>query len=133
MFSFCFYYPDGSGGNLTTDNSASAKVDSGYIERAVPEIRRLGSRGIILAVPEVPFAARKRLIELGKQYGLFCTASFTTGEIADALKSNIIDKIDLIAINSDEAEAVAGIKTESADTISVVRMAVQTLIHRIKT
>ena len=62
-----------------------------------------------MAAPEVPFAARKRLIELGKHYGLFCTASFTTGEIAEVLNSDIIDKIDLIAINSDEAAAVAGI------------------------
>ena len=128
LFSFCFYYPDGSGGNLTTDNSASAKVDPGYIDRAIPEIQRLGSRGIIMAAPEVPFAARKRLIDLGKQYGLFCTASFTTGEIAEAINSHIIEKIDLLAINSDEAEAVAGSIADQEDAGSVVRMAIQNLI-----
>jgi ribokinase len=129
LFSFCFYYPDGSGGNLTTDNSASSKVDAGYIDRAIPDLTRLGSRGIIMAAPEVPFAARKRLIDLGKQYGLFCSASFTTGEIAEALNSHIIEKIDLLAINSDEAEAVAGIKADPENPDAVVRMAVQKLLE----
>lgn len=127
LFSFCFYYPDGSGGNLTTDNSASSKVDAAYIEKAVPEIQKLGEKGIIMAAPEVPFAARKRLIELGKQHGLFCTASFTTGEIAEAFNSDLIDKIDLIAINSDEAEAVAGITFDGRDALTVVNLAVQNL------
>ena len=128
LFSFCFYYPDGSGGNLTTDNSASSKVDAGYIERAIPEIEGLGPKGIIMAAPEVPFDARERLIELGKHYGLFCTASFTTGEIAELLSSDLVDKIDLIAINSDEAAAVAGMQNDTNDTLAVVRMAVQKLM-----
>ncbi len=66
------------------------KVDAAYIEKAIPEIKRLGTRGIIMAAPEVPFAARKRLIELGKQYGLFCTASFTTGEIDELMNSDLV-------------------------------------------
>ena len=129
LFSFCFYYPDGSGGNLTTDNSASSKVDAGFIEKALPDIQRLGQKGIIMAAPEVPLAARKRLIELGKNHGLFCTASFTTGEMEEVLKSDLIDKIDLLAINSDEAAAVAGNKSDGGDASTVVKMAVQNLIE----
>jgi len=129
LFSFCFYYPDGSGGNLTTDNSASSKVDSGYIDRAIPAIQKLGLRGIIMAAPEVPFTARKRLIELGNQYGLFCTASFTTGEIVEAMSTHIIEKIDLLAINYDEAEAVAGSKADPEDPAAMVRIAVQKLLE----
>jgi sugar/nucleoside kinase (ribokinase family) len=132
LFSFCFYYPDGSGGNLTTDNSASSKVDAGYIEKAIPEIQKLGQKGIIMAAPEVPLVARKRLIELGKNHGLFCTASFTTGEIEEVLKSDLIDKIDLLAINADEAAAVAGIKSDGRDALTVIKMAVQNLIKRNK-
>jgi ribokinase len=128
LFSFCFYYPDGSGGNLTTDNSASSKVDTEYIEKAMPEIQKLGQKGIIMAAPEVPLAARRRLLELGKKYGLFCTASFTTGEIEKVLKSDLIDKIDLLAINSDEAAAVAGIKSVGQDVLPVIEMAVKNLI-----
>ena len=108
LFSFCFYYPDGSGGNLTTDDSASAQVDASYIETTVTEIKQFGKKGIIMAAPEVPLGARQKLLELGKQYGLFCAASFTTGEIHYALDTGIMANVDLIAINIDEASAVAG-------------------------
>ncbi len=128
LFSFCFYYPDGSGGNLTTDNSASSKVDATFIEGAIPEMERLGAHGIIMAAPEVPFASRIRMIELGHEKGMFCTASFTTGEIADLMGSNIIDKIDLIALNADEAAAVAGIKIGERDVPTVVHGTIGKLV-----
>src|ERR1035437_8165319 len=40
LFSFCFYYPDGSGGNLTTDDSASLLVDEPYIGKAESNIKK---------------------------------------------------------------------------------------------
>jgi len=132
LFSFCFYYPDGSGGNLTTDNSASSMVDAVIIEKAIPVIQKLGQKGIIMAAPEVPLAARERLIELGKDHGLFCTASFTTGEIEEVMKSDLIDKIDLLAINADEAAALAGIRSDGRDVFPVIQMAVKNLIKRNK-
>jgi ribokinase len=130
LFSFCYCYPDGSGGNLTTDNSASSMVDAGYIENTIPQMRELGQRGIIMAAPEVPVAARKRIIELGKDYGLFCTASFTTGEMDEVLKSDITGKIDLMAINSDEAAAVAGNKNDAMITHTIVNKAIEKLMLR---
>ena len=130
LFSFCFYYPDGSGGNLTTDNSASSMVDVEFIKTAEPYIKRLGPGGIIMAAPEVPLAARKELIELGKQNGLFCTASFTTGEISEVINSEIPGMTDLIAINIDEASAAAGVERGTMDTLSVVRLAIQSLTKK---
>lgn len=132
LFSFCFFYPDKSGGNLTTDNSASSKVDAAYIERAKDDIQKLGAKGIIMAAPEVPFVARKRLIEMGCEAGLFCTASFTTGETKEVLKSDFLEKTDLVAINIDEAAAVAGIKSDNNDPLTVVNKAVQTLLSHNK-
>jgi ribokinase len=127
LFSFCFYYPDRSGGNLTTDNSACSKVDAGFIEKAGTEIRKLGSKGIIMAAPEVPLAARHKLLETGKQYGLFCTASFTTEEIRYALESDMMANTDLIAINLDEASAVAESHIAKTDTIAIIHSAIQKL------
>jgi ribokinase len=127
LFSFCFYYPDGSGGNLTADNSASSQVDADFIEKTVFEIRELGSGGIIMAAPEVPLKARQKLLELGKKHGLFCTASFTTGEISFALDEGMTANIDLIAINIDEAVAVAGNHVVKTDTTSIVQSAIQKL------
>ncbi len=127
LFSFCFYYPDGSGGNLTTDNSASSAVEPEYIEKAVPHMERLGRRGIIMAAPEVPMASRIRMIELGHRYGMLCTASFTTGEAGALMDSNIIDRISLIALNLDEAASIAGITCEKERAEDVVKESVQKL------
>ena len=130
LFSFCFYYPDGSGGNLTTDNSASSMVDEEYILNAEPDITSLGTRGIIMAAPEVPLAAREKLIDLGNSHGLFCTASFTSGEISDVMKSDILGKTDLLAINIDEASAAAGLKSGRKDPLSLVKAAIHSLKKR---
>ena len=124
LFSFCFYYPDGSGGNLTTDNSASSKVDTALIDKAETEIQKLGSKGIIMAAPEVPVSARQRLLESGKKYGLFCTASFTSEEINCAMDDGIMANVDLIAINIDEAAAIAGSQVDKMDIHLIVQSAI---------
>jgi len=127
LFSFCFFYPDGSGGNLTTDDSASTLVDAAYIEKAIADIRQLGSEGIIMAAPEVPLEARKRLLELGKRHGLFCSASFTTGEMKQAVESGILKYVDLLSVNLDEAAEAAGIQTEKTGAEIIVRSSIEKL------
>jgi sugar/nucleoside kinase (ribokinase family) len=127
LFSFCFHYPDGSGGNLTTDNSASSQVDAAYIETAGSEIKKFGNKGIIMAAPEVPLLGRQKLLELGKQYGLFCTASFTTEEINYAIDTGIMKNVDLIAINIDEASAISGSFPDKTNMISIVQSAIEKL------
>ncbi|MFO7668425.1 MAG: PfkB family carbohydrate kinase [Bacteroidales bacterium] len=130
LFSFCFQYPDGSGGNLTTDYSASTLVDRSYIDQAGILLKKFGKKGVIMAAPEVPLAARKRLLHLGKQQGLFCSASFTSGEIRTGLDAGTIMNVDLIALNLDEASAIAGIAADQTDPASLVLSAVQKLrIH----
>ena len=53
LLSVCFQYPDGSGGNVTTVDSAAALVS----ERDVDLVERwLSPTAIALAVPEVPLA-----------------------------------------------------------------------------
>jgi ribokinase len=127
LFSFCFQYPDGSGGNLTTDDSASARVDPSFMDKAAPVLKKFGKKGMIMAAPEVPLAARKRLLQMGKQQGLFCSASFTSGEIRAGLDAGTILDLDLIALNLDEASAIAGIAADQTDPDSLVITAVQKL------
>lgn len=124
LFSFCFYYPDGSGGNLTTDDSACSLVDYVSIDNVTDELKKLGSKGIIMAVPEVPLETRQYLIELGQSNGLFCTASFTTEEMPRIIESGIISKVDLLAINIDEAAALAGASLEDIETVSLIEQAI---------
>ena len=111
LYSFCFLYPDGTGGNLTTGNSACGLVDPASIHAAERVLAGLGSTGIALAVPEVPLAARSALLALATQHGLFRAASFTRAEMRDVRESGILEKVDLLAVNLEEAAAAAGIAT----------------------
>ncbi|SHG41006.1 Sugar or nucleoside kinase, ribokinase family [Chryseolinea serpens] len=125
LFSFCFYYPDGSGGNLTTDNSASAQVSVGDIDNALPEIKALGKKGLAMAAPEVPLASRKALLALGREHGLFCAASFTSEELKQ-MDASVFADVDLLAINMDEARALAR-KEETTRDEEVVEHVTATL------
>ena len=112
---------------MTTDNSASAQVDAAFIDRASTEIEKFGNKGIIMAAPEVPLKARQKLLELGKQYGSFCVASFTTEEINHASDAGMMSIVDLSAINIDEASAITGSFVNKADTAFTVQSAIQKL------
>ena len=85
---------------------------------------------IVMAAPEVPLAAREKLLEMGKQNSLFCSAAFTTGEINKAIELGMMENTDLLALNLDEASAVAGKTIENPDTLSVVNQAIKNLQKR---
>ena len=108
LFSFCFVYPDGSGGNLTTEDSACARVTPAVVAEAEPVFLRLACRGIALAVPEVPLEARAALLHAGTRHQLLRVASFTSAEMPAALRSGILAEVDLLALNADEAAVAAG-------------------------
>ena len=119
LFSFCFSYPDGSGGNLTTDNSASANVDESLIGHAERYINKFGAMGIVMAVPEVPMTARQRILEVGRANHAYCVTSFTSEEINTARNTGMLNNTDLIAINWDEAKALIGGGDESDKSATV--------------
>lgn len=105
LFGFCFLYPDGTGGNLTTEDSASTKVDPVFIDSAIPVFSKFSGNFISLSSPEVPLAARKELLEISREYNGFSAASFTSGEMAEADENDLFKLVDLLAINIDEAAA----------------------------
>jgi len=125
LFSFCFVYPDGDGGNITTDDSACAKVDPAYIEQAEPDLARFAGQGVALAAPEVPLPAREALLLLATRHGLFRVASFNSEEMPVALEAGYLTMVDLLAINIDEAKMAANIAVESLPASSVVKAAVE--------
>ena len=49
--SVCFQYPDGSGGNITTCDSAAARIGAPDLDRVAGLV---DARTIVLAAPEVP-------------------------------------------------------------------------------
>jgi ribokinase len=127
LASFCLVYPDGSGGNLTTDDSACDRVDAAYVSRAEPEFARFAGRGIALAAPEVPLAARRRLLELGTAYRFLRVASFVSAEMQPAAESGLLGETDLLGINLDEAAALSGMPAAGRQPVEVVEAAVERL------
>lgn len=105
MFAVCFLYPDGTGGNLSSDTSACSRVTPADISRVEEEFSRYAGCGIALAAPEIPLDARLRLLELGAQYQFFRAASFVSGEIRLAVEMGLVPLIDLLSINLHEAAA----------------------------
>ncbi len=103
----CLLYPDGSGGNLTVTDSASGRVTPEDTRKAAPWFKNYASRGIALAVPEVPLDARLELLDLAGQYGFLRAASFSSGEMATVREASLLSRVDLLAINLDEAASLA--------------------------
>ena len=127
LASFCLIYPDGSGGNLTTDDSACDKVDAACVSRAEPEFARFAGHGIALAAPEVPLAARRKALELGAAYRLLRVASFVSAEMSTAVETGLLGATDLLGINLDEAAALASVSAGGRAPVEVVEAAVERL------
>lgn len=124
LFGFCFLYPDGTGGNLTTEESACTKVDASFISLATPLFSKYHGNFISLAAPEVPLQARKKLLQLTKEFRGFSVASFTSGEIAEAEKAGMLSLVNLLAINIDEAGALTGTDVNLKTPAEIVERAI---------
>ena len=107
LFSVCFQYPDGSGGNLTTTGSAAATLTEADVDRVAA---LLEPRTIALAAPEVGIGPRRRLLELATERGAFRAVSLTSADLEDARASGLLGLADLLALNEDEAAILAGFR-----------------------
>jgi ribokinase len=125
LFSFCFLYPDRSGGNMTTDDSACSTIDEGYVKRAEKEFERFAGRGVALAAPEVPLTARTALLALATRYRFYRVASFTSQEMSDVLQSRVLENVDLLCINLDEAGSALNKTIDALDPRTLVEEAVR--------
>ncbi len=128
LYSFCFNYPDGTGGNLTTDNSACNHVNAEFVSLAEPEFHRFSNAGIALAVPEVPIDARRKLLEIATAHHFYRVASFASDEIKSAIEMGLFKIIDLLAINLDEASKAVDIPLNFDQSKDTLETAVRQLI-----
>jgi len=108
LFSVCFQYPNGSGGNITSSNSAAADLSEEDIDNAGSLLDSIGSTTIALLVPEVALSTRRRFLCTAKQKGAFCVSSFVSGEISDAKRLGMFDHLDMVSLNEEEAAETAG-------------------------
>jgi sugar/nucleoside kinase (ribokinase family) len=108
LFSVCFQYPDGSGGNITTSNSAAATLCDADVDAVAKVLNSGGKRVIALAAPEVPLQVRRHFLELATRAGNFRVASFVSAELREACESGMFNLLDLVSLNESEAAEVVG-------------------------
>lgn len=112
LLSVCFQYPDSTGGNITTSNSASMRLTSEEVNNALNMLGPPDGIEMALAAPEVPVEARLMLLRQAKARGAFTAASLLTGEVEAFDKAEAWRDIDLLAVNIDEAAAIAGLSSD---------------------
>jgi sugar/nucleoside kinase (ribokinase family) len=127
LFSFCFLYPDGSGGNLTTDNSAADAVEIQDVTIVEPEFARFSGRGIALAAPESPPAVRAALVRLGTQWQFLRVVALTSTETQSAWAADLLRQADLTALNLDEAAGLAQVEPTEFEPERIVAKAISVL------
>ncbi|SEN87865.1 carbohydrate kinase family protein [Paenibacillus sp. OV219] len=114
LFSVCFQYPDLSGGNITTSNSASGLVSALDIGHALQELPP-GEGELVLAAPEVPIEARIALLAAGRARGSFTVASVLAAEAEAFGRLGGYGLTDLLAVNREEAHRIAGLEEACED------------------
>jgi len=107
-FSVCFMYPDGSGGNITSSNSAAGALAVGDLKAALPYMRSAGPRGLAVCLPEVPLELRRDFLKLASDCGNYRVCSFVLAEIEQARAMGLVTLVDLLALNEEEAWASVG-------------------------
>jgi len=109
LFSVCFQYPDNTGGNITSANSASSIISERDIISFFAGCKIDPKKEIILSLPEVPIAPRLKLLEIGRSRGSLNVGAVSSFEIKEFNKKNGFTLFDLIILNIDEAGTIAKI------------------------
>ena len=100
LFSFCFLYPDGSGGNLTTDDSASGRVGPEPSSEAAPgHAGPGGSAGLRWPFPRSPWTARAALLEDAARTASFGPRASPAPRWTEARGRGLLETVDLLAVN----------------------------------
>jgi sugar/nucleoside kinase (ribokinase family) len=121
LLSVCFQYPDRSGGNITSANSASSDVSKEDIISFFTNFNDIPLYPeIFLSAPEVPTDARIELIKTGRKRGGFNIVSVTSSEVERFHRMDMFGNIDLIGLNIDEAGAISNLvnKKNNKETIA---------------
>lgn len=116
LYAVCFLYPNGEGGNISSQNNACSLVTKEQIAEFFAK-ERLEGNGIVLSVPEVPLEARIEILKQGRKNGCLNVASILSMEAESFQDMNGFELVDLLAINQDEAEAIAKLSKMKRESI----------------
>jgi len=110
LYSVAFTYPNGDGGNLTTLHSASDDVSPADIRAVQPQLVSAFGAGMAVALGEVPLNSRHELLRMGGELGFLRVATFVPGEAPIALAAGMLNDVDLLVLNRDEAAAFTNLE-----------------------
>ena len=127
LFSVCYQYPDGTGGNITTDGSASSKVTPENISLFFEEFNLSGAKEVILAAPEVPIGTRIKLLEYGRKRKSLNIASILSSEVDEFMQMHGFEMVDILSINIDEARNIAEISDDDPSSKIIIDACVRKL------
>lgn len=128
LFSVCFQYSDGSGGNITSCNSAASLLSESDLDAAEKEFCEGAS--IALAVPEAPLNIREEFLRRATRHNAFRVGSFAAEEISEARERRIFDMLDLVVLNRLEAGALLGMEIDLKDYVGFAERASDILSER---
>src|SRR5262245_25826926 len=95
LFSICYQYPDGSGGNITASNSAAILLTTHEVDSITPLLEEYAGECVALALPEVPLSVREHFLKIATKSGALRVAAFTSGETSEARRAGMFERIDL--------------------------------------
>jgi len=127
LLSVCYQYPDGSGGNITASNSAATLLTSRDIDRAESLFEEYSGQCIALALPEVALELRHHLLNLATRHNALRVAAFTSTEMLEARRSGILERVDLLFLNQDEAAAMIDVVLDPSDPNLFLNRCAETL------
>lgn len=108
MFSTVFFYPDKTGGNITASNSANSRLNAEQLAECRVLWEKAGGRSIALCLPEVPFDKRQEFLRVATDCATYRVASFASEEMKSAVELKLLENVDLLALNREEAMELAG-------------------------
>ena len=117
LLSVCYQYPDGSGGNITASNSAATLLTPQDIDQTESLFEEYSGQCqcIALALPEVALDLRHHLLKLATRYNALRVAAFTSAEMLAVKRTGILEYVDLLFLNQDEAAAMIDVVFDPSD------------------
>lgn len=109
LFSVTLLYPDQSGGNITTSNSAACLLSDRQLSECRKDLAAAAEHGIALCLPEVPLEARQEFLRIATECRSYRVASFASGEMERVRRLNLLSHVDLLALNDEEAAVLADV------------------------
>jgi sugar/nucleoside kinase (ribokinase family) len=109
LFSVTLVYPDKSGGNITTSNSAAWALSSTQLSQCRHTLAMAGKHGMALCLPEVPIEVRQEFLQIATDCGSYRVASFASGDMEMVHRLKLLSQVDLLALNREETAAMGGV------------------------